>query len=274
MRRLGQIPNRGTGGRPTARGTITSPGVPVTTGTEPELVRGSVALRSSAPHRYALVAVAAVLLGLLALAVWQLTQNGASRVVSQTRSVAPFSAVELAGSNIVTVRVGARQSGQSVIVHAHANMLDHITTQVVTGHLVIGDAHTRQATKGPVSVSVGVPSLKSVTIPHSGSGIITATGINTPSFRVTLAGSGILRASGTATRLNVTIGGSGDVELDQLVSRDALAVVSGSGRIVITATRSLNASVTGDGVIQYGGNPAGLTTSVTGNGVIIPGATG
>ena len=243
----------------------------MTTGTEPELVRGSVALRPRAPHRYALVAVAAVLLGLLALGVWQLTQNGASRVVSQTRSVAPFSAVELAGSNIVTVRVGARQS---VIVHAHANMLDRVTTQVVTGHLVIGDAHTRQATKGPVSVSVGVPSLKSVTIPHSGSGIITATGINTPSFMVTLAGSGILRASGTATRLNVTIGGSGDVELDQLVSRDALAVVSGSGRIVITASRSLNASVTGDGVIQYGGNPVGLTTSVTGNGVIIPRATG
>ena len=113
-----------------------------------------------------------------------------------------------------------------------------------------------------------------MTIPQSGSGIITVTGIDTPSFTVTLAGSGILRASGTATRLNATIGGSGDVELERLLSRDALAVVSGSGRIVITATRSLNASLTGDGVIEYGGNPARLATSVTGNGVIIPGATG
>jgi len=212
MRRLGQIPNRGTGGRHRARGTITSPGVPVTTGTEPELVGGTVGLRPRAPHRYALVALAAVVLGRFALGVWQLTQNGGSSVVSQTRSVAPFSSIELAGSNIVTVRAGARQS---VVVHAHANMLDHVTSQVVGGDLVIGDAHTRQATKGPVSVSIGVPSLKSVTIPRSGSGTITVTGINTPSFTPTLAGSGILRASGTAARLNVTTRGSGDVELDQ-----------------------------------------------------------
>jgi Putative auto-transporter adhesin, head GIN domain len=154
MRRLGPTPNCGTGGRHRARGTITSPGVPVTTGTEPELVRGSVALLPRAPHRCALVAVVAVVLGLFALGVWQLTQNGGSSVVSQTRPVAPFSSIELADSNIVTVDAGARQS---VVVHAHANMLDHITTRVRADDLVIGDAHIREATKGPVSVSVGCP---------------------------------------------------------------------------------------------------------------------
>ena len=61
MRRLGPTPNRGTGGRHRARGTITSPGVPMTTGAEPELVRGSVALRPRAPHGYALVAVVGAL---------------------------------------------------------------------------------------------------------------------------------------------------------------------------------------------------------------------
>jgi putative autotransporter adhesin-like protein len=72
-------------------------------------------------------------------------------------------------------------------------------------------------------------------------------------------------------RLDVSLGGAGDVELDQLVARDALAVVSDSGRIVITATHSLDASVTGDGVIHYEGNPARLDKSVTGSGAIIPG---
>jgi hypothetical protein len=51
-----------------------------------------------------------------------------------------------------------------------------------------------------------VPALKSVTIPQTDSSIITVTDINSPSFTATLAGSGILRASGTAMRLNVTIG--------------------------------------------------------------------
>lgn len=61
----------------------------------------------------------------------------------------------------------------------------------------------------------------------------------------------------------MSVAGSGDV-----VARDALAAVSGSGRIVVKATRSLDASVTDDGVIQYEGNPAGIATSVTGSGAI------
>jgi Putative auto-transporter adhesin, head GIN domain len=118
---------------------------------------------------------------------------------------------------------------------------------------------------------VAVPSLKSVTITRGGGGIITVNGINGPTFTVTVAGDGVLRASGTVARLDVSLGGAGDVELDQLVAHDALAILSGSGRIVITATRSLDASLTGDGVIQYQGNPARLDTSVTGSGAIIPG---
>lgn len=228
----------------------------------------STSLRPRLPHRYAAGLVSAAVLGLLALGAWRLILNGGVSVVSQSRSVAPFSAVELAGGNIVTVRAGARQS---VVVHAHENMLDHITTRVIVGNLVIANAPTTQGTKGPISVSVAVPSLKSVTITRGGSGIVTVNGINGPTFTVAVAGDGVLRASGTVARLDVSLGGAGDVELDQLVARDALAILSGSGRIVITATRSLDASVTGDGVIQYQGKPARRDTSVTGSGAIIPG---
>lgn len=88
----------------------------------------STSLRPRLPHRYAAGLVSAAVLGLLALGAWLLILNGGVSVVSQSRSVAPFSAVELAGGNIVTVSVGARQS---VVVHAHENMLDHITTRVI-----------------------------------------------------------------------------------------------------------------------------------------------
>jgi hypothetical protein len=113
-------------------------------------------------------------------------------------------------------------------------MLDHITSRVIDGNLVIADAPTTQGTKGPISVSVAVPSPKSVTITRGGSGIITVNGIDGPTFTVTVPGDGVLRASETVARLDVRLGGAGDPELDQLVARDALPVVSGSGRIVIT----------------------------------------
>jgi hypothetical protein len=212
--------------------------------------------------------IVGVLLGLLAFGTWWLTQNGGPTVVTQTRSVAPFAAIDLAGSNLVTVRVGEQQSD---VVRARKDMVGMVTTRVLAGHLVIANAPSQHGTKGPMSVTIGVPSLKSVTIARTGSGVIAVTGVSASSLTVTLAGSGVVRASGTASRLNVSIGGSGDAELDQLIAGDAIAVVSGSGRVVVNATRSLNASVTGDGVIQYRGNPARLATSVTGNGAIIPG---
>ena len=204
-------------------------------------------------------------LAVLAVVVWLVTQSG-TPVVSQTRAVAPFNAVELAGANVVTVNVGAPQS---VVVHARQSELQLITTYVRAGTLVIANAPTRQPTKGPMSVSVTVPSMRSLTI--SGSGVVTLSGIRAPSFTVTIGGSGVVNASGTATRLSVSMPGSGYAELGQLVARDVSATVGGNGQIVVTATRSLDASVPGTGVIRYTGNPAQLTMSVTGTGTIIPG---
>jgi hypothetical protein len=102
----------------------------------------------------------------------------------------------------------------------------------------------------------------------TGSGNIVVNGIETESFKVTLPGSGTLTGSGTATRLDVTVSGSGTVQFTRLVANDVRAVVSGSGSIFITATKSLDASVSGDGAILYAGNPQDVTKSVTGTGAI------
>jgi hypothetical protein len=226
----------------------------------------STSTRRVAARRHGLWLVIPVLLGLLALVVWLFSQG--STVVAQTRSVQPFGAVVLAGSNVVSVRVGAKQS---VVVHSRKDMLGRVSTRVVGGSLVIADVPSNHPTKGPMSVSVTVPALRSLTLSTSGSGVITVTGVNAPSFIVTVVGSGVVRAIGNTTSLDASVSGSGDVELGQLLARDVRAVVSGSGRIVVTATSSLHASVPGSGLIQYGGTPARVETSVTGSGAIVPG---
>jgi hypothetical protein len=84
----------------------------------------------------------------------------------------------------------------------------------------------------PMHVDVRVPSLDALTL--SGSGVLTVTGVDAAPSTVALPGSGVIRAGGTAERHAVTLGGSGDVQLDQLLARDARATVRGSGRIVVT----------------------------------------
>ena len=226
--------------------------------------------------RWVLVAILALFLGGLAVALLYhfdvfggssnsstSTTEGSGVPATQSRAVAAFNSVELAGSNNVVIRVSERKS---VVVKADDNLLNRVTTKVQSGKLVVANTPGSFTTKSPMSVEVNVPTLNALTL--TGSGNIVVSGIEAESLKVTLPGSGTLTGSGTATRLDVTVSGSGTVQFTRLVANDAQAVVSGSGTIFITATKTLDASVSGSGAILYTGNPQDVTKSVTGKGAI------
>jgi hypothetical protein len=190
--------------------------------------------------------------------------QGSGVAATSTRALPNFSGIDLAGSNNVTVMAGARQS---VVVHADANLLSRVTTQVKAGKLIIGDVGSFEA-KSPMYVEVSVPSLAALDL--SGSGNITVTGIKASRLTVTLPGSGDISASGSVTRLNISIDGSGNAQCSGLIARNVDAVVSGSGDIFVTVTQSLDAKVAGSGAVLYSGNPQ-VTTSITGSGDVTPG---
>jgi hypothetical protein len=194
------------------------------------------------------------------------TSAAAGVAATQARSLPPFTGVDLAGANNVIVRVGARQS---VIVHGDSNLLRRVRTRVRSGSLVIETTPGSLNAKTPMFVAVSLPSLDVLTL--QGDGTITATAINSRSLTVALTGSGVINATGTTTRLDLTISGTGTAVLGQLIARDAKAALSGDGSITLIATHGLNASVSGSGTILYGGNPPHLTTTVTGNGTITAG---
>jgi Putative auto-transporter adhesin, head GIN domain len=85
---------------------------------------------------------------------------------------------------------------------------------------------------------------------------------------VTLSGGGNVTGRGIARRLDVTLSGSGTAWFTQLPANSVHAVLSGSGTIYVTATRSLDAAVPGSGTIVYSGKPRDVTKSVTGSGTI------
>jgi hypothetical protein len=190
--------------------------------------------------------------------------QGSGVAATSTRALPNFSGIDLAGSNNVTVMAGARQS---VVVHADTNLLSRVTTQVKAGKLIIGDVGSFAA-KSPMYVEVSVPSLAALDL--SGSGNITVTGIKASRLTVTLPGSGDISASGSVTRLNISIDGSGNAQCSGLIARNVDVVVSGSGDIFVTATQSLDAKVAGSGAVLYSGNPQ-VTTSITGSGDVTPG---
>jgi len=191
------------------------------------------------------------------------TVVGSGVPVMQTRDVASFSGIELAGSNNVVVRAGEKQS---VLVRADDNLVDSVTTEVHKGRLVIGNTEGSFTSSTPMRVLVTVPSLGALAL--SGSGNIVARGVHTQDLAVLLSGSGTLTGSGSATTLDVTIVGSGSALFANLVAKDVQAMVAGSGNIIVAATRSLEAAVPGTGSIFYMGDPPSVTKSVTGIGSI------
>jgi Putative auto-transporter adhesin, head GIN domain len=188
---------------------------------------------------------------------------GSGVPASQTRELAPFHAVELAGSNEVTIRVGGEQT---VVVHADDNLLNRVTTRVGDGKLVIGNEGGGFTTRNPIRVDVVVPSVDELAL--SGSGTIDAEGIDVDELTVVLSGSGVVSASGRARRVEVKLNGSGDAKLQGVVAQEAHAELSGTGRIAVNATESLDASVPGTGSIEYSGNPPQVRKSVDGVGSV------
>jgi|SRR5690348_15737945 hypothetical protein len=182
---------------------------------------------------------------------------------TQARDLPAFDRVELAGSNDVMVHVGGKQL---VVVEADDNLLDRVTTRVRTSTLVIANTPGSFTTRSPMRVDVTVPSLSGLTL--SGSGNVVVSGVRADRFDVSLSGSGTLTGSGAATRLDVTVPGSGSVEFIPLAAKTVRAAVSGSGSIFVTATERLDASVSGAGAILYAGHPTAVTKNVTGSGAI------
>ena len=95
--------------------------------------------------------------------------------------------------------------------------------------------------------------------------------VRAKTLKVTLTGSGVLRASGTAHRVVATLGGSGVEALGGVVARDAHAVVTGSGASTSPSPGRWTPRSWGPARSSMAGNPKHVTTSVTGKGAITPG---
>ena len=188
--------------------------------------------------------------------------TGSGVAASEIRRLPAFTAVDLAGTNEMTVQVG---EPQQVVVRADDNLIDKVVTQVRAGVLVVSDRGSF-TTRAPMSVFVTVPYLRSATM--SGTGQLTATGVAAKSFIARLPGTGTLLVSGRAERVDASVSGDGAVTLGSLLARDATVAVRGTGSVTIHVTRSLDATISGTGAIVYSGEPASVTKNITGDGTI------
>ncbi|HEX6137879.1 MAG TPA: head GIN domain-containing protein [Casimicrobiaceae bacterium] len=226
-----------------------------------------------------------------ALAWWTLTRIGASGhrpMPIAHRDLAPFHEIEVGGTARVTLAQGDSEAievdapGRGVLVDA----------DVSRGRLVV-TAHDRRrwwggllggrrqsepagitirfrtldaiAVGGTVKLRVPALTASSLRIQASGGSAVTIDDLRATSLRVD--GSGALQAelAGRVEDETVSISGAGSYRADRLHASDVTVSVSGVGNVLIHAERTLRASISGAGVIEYIGDPK-VTEHVSGIG--------
>jgi hypothetical protein len=187
--------------------------------------------------------------------------EGSGNVITETRDVSDFDDIALLGSGDVDINV---TGVESVVIEAEDNIMPLLTADVRNGRLELG-SESRFSTDVGVKYTITVASLNGVEI--SGSGDVTAAGVDAGSFEVRIIGSGDVRLVGAATQLGVEISGSGNYAGEELLASVGDVQISGSGTAVVNVADELDASVSGSGSIEYLGDPA-VNASTSGSGDI------
>jgi hypothetical protein len=84
---------------------------------------------------------------------------------------------------------------------------------------------------------------------------------------LTVSGPGVINATGTVEQLTITLTGQGSVDANDVVAQNAVVTVTGEGKALVNAVKTLVATVTGSGSITYQGNPQ-VQQTVTGGGSV------
>ena len=188
--------------------------------------------------------------------------TGSGRVVRQARAISAAQAVELSGAANVEVRVGP---APSLAIEADDNLLTLFTSEVRGGTLKLASKGSYRTRTTPRFL-VTLPSLSS--LQTSGSGDAVVIDARSSSLALGLKGSGNIRASGSAGRLDASIHGSGNLALRQLAVGDAKLAIYGSGEIAAAPRGKVEAITFGSGDIDLLSRPASLEVRRGGSGSV------
>ena len=205
-------------------------------------------------------------------------------MASETRAARDFNEVELKGFGTVHLTQGETET---LRLEADEALLEHITTEVKNGRLIVDYTRKFDISLRPKKLDVYVTFKDLRKARLSGSGAIRAESVQAFDLALDLSGSGKLAIERlTALRLLLDISGSGEATLGGVVESQRLRVsgsgeydagqlasdeveidISGSGTVLVRVEKLLRVKIGGSGKINYIGAPQ-IEQRITGSGKI------
>ena len=212
-------------------------------------------------------------------------ERGSGNVVTETRKVSNFSAIEISYPANVLVKQGSQES---LKIEAEDNLLPNLKTQVKNGTLEIfykreNGKHVNPTKTPKITIVVkdladvrftsagelSIEQLKTdnLDVSLSGAGNLELNNVQLQGLQVSLSGAGSMTASGKADDLDLSISGLGSFKGADLHGKVARVDISGAGNATVWVDEDLTAGISGAGSISYYGSAA-VTKQISGVGSV------
>lgn len=188
---------------------------------------------------------------------------GTDKIIAQARTVDTFKTVNISGYYDVNITIG---QPQSVIVKVNGNLLPYIESTVS------GKTLTVQTKKGYLlrpqgipTVDIVIPALKEVDL--SGNNHVVLKSFTGDSLELRFAGSNQFEGQGATNSLTVDVSGNTVIDTQKLVADKVELNSNGNSKFFVNAKDSLKVTISGNGIVNYLGNPK-VSQTINGSGTI------
>ncbi len=187
---------------------------------------------------------------------------GTGSIATEDRTTDAFQRVSVGGGLHVDIAVG---SPLQVTVSAQANLLPLIVTRVSDGQLIVNIAPPGISTSQPMTLTVIVPDLRSITLSGGATGSLDATATD---LAIDVSGGVQLDATGRVSTLRLTTSSGAQARLSGLAVDSATVTMSGGSRAELNVTGDVSGTATEGANLRLSQPPASTTVTTSGGAVI------
>ncbi len=182
---------------------------------------------------------------------------------TENRPISEFSALEVTGAYKIKWTSGK----PALSISSDQNLLPLIKTSVTGSTLQIESEQTLAPTKG-ITINLSSASLADVRL--NGAIGLTASKLSGHELKLESNGASSISIDGSVTNLEANLSGASKLDAKSLQTQTATVSLNGASYADVTVTDTLNASISGTGLLTYSGNPKSVEKKISGVGRIQP----
>lgn len=152
-------------------------------------------------------------------------------------------------------------NGDQLVIRGPASEVNRVR---ISGNEISLDCASQQS--GDLTITLPGRSFASYNL--NGFGKLTLTGLNQPSLALDISGAGDVQATGVVPRTTLTVSGAATVNMDDLITQDLTADLSGASNLNANPQQSAHIDLSGAGLVHLRTRPKDYHADVSGFGRI------